>query len=60
MLQWLLLQANLIYIQQRHSVVAHLLEGVSQLLHPDHVGSLGQQFGPHKFNKVLKVDVTSH
>lgn len=56
----LLLRANLVYIQQRHPVVAYLLEGVPQLLHPDHISSLGQQFGPHKFDKVLKVDVASH
>lgn len=43
-----------------HASLSYLLERIPQLFHPDHVGSLSQQFGPHQLHKVLKVHVASH
>lgn len=42
------------------SVPPHLLEGIPQLFHPNHVCCFCQEFGPHEFNKVLKVNMSSH
>lgn len=36
-------------------VSADLFEGIPQLLHTDHVGSLSQHLGTHQLDKVLKV-----
>lgn len=45
---------------KKKTAFPYLFEGIPQLLHPYHVCCFSQKFGPHEFNKVFKVNMSSH